>query len=128
MANVTITMDEDTARWVRVEAAKAGKSVSRWVGEVLAGRRRAEADTAWEAGREARLKAGLAFLASPPRDLGLYGKGPTREEVYADVLYRHKHSVVREGHVGEFQTDDRKPLDRGASAKKSRRSQRTKPA
>ncbi len=39
MINVTVSMDEDTARWVRVEAAKAGKSVSRWLGEILAERR-----------------------------------------------------------------------------------------
>jgi hypothetical protein len=32
MINVTISMDEETARWVRVEAANAGLSVSRWVG------------------------------------------------------------------------------------------------
>src|SRR5271163_2710931 len=35
MKNVTISMDEATLRWVRVEAAKAGLSVSRWVGERL---------------------------------------------------------------------------------------------
>ena len=29
MKNVTITLDENLAAWVRVEAAKAGKSVSR---------------------------------------------------------------------------------------------------
>lgn len=127
MVNITITMDEETARWVRVEAAKAGKSVSRWLGEMLAARRRAEADAAWDAGREARQAAMLAFLASPPRDLGLHGKGPTREEMYADVLHRYKHSAVREGHVGACEADGRKPVDRNATAKKSRRSQRAKP-
>jgi hypothetical protein len=35
MTNVTISMDAATLRWVRVEAAKAGQSVSRWVGERL---------------------------------------------------------------------------------------------
>lgn len=48
MANVTISMDGETLRWVRVEAAKAGMSVSRYVGQVLTqqrlggGRSRAE--------------------------------------------------------------------------------------
>ena len=35
MKNVTISMRDDTARWARVEAAKAGKSLSRWIGEKL---------------------------------------------------------------------------------------------
>jgi hypothetical protein len=34
--NVTISMDEATLAWVRVEAAKAGMSVSRWIGRQLA--------------------------------------------------------------------------------------------
>jgi hypothetical protein len=111
MANVTITMDEETARWVRVEAAKAGKSVSRWVGEVLAGRRRAEADAAWEAGREARLKAGMAFLASPPLPLSIDGKLPTREELYDEVLRRYERPGVREGQPEPFEAEARKPVD-----------------
>jgi hypothetical protein len=35
MKNVTITLDEALARWARVEAAKAGKSLSRWIAERL---------------------------------------------------------------------------------------------
>lgn len=35
MRNVTITLDEEVARWVRIEAAKRETSVSRLVGEVL---------------------------------------------------------------------------------------------
>jgi len=35
MRNVTITLDEETARWARIEAAKQGSSVSRLVGEML---------------------------------------------------------------------------------------------
>ncbi len=128
MANVTITMDGETARWVRVEAAKAGKSVSRWVGELLAERRRAEADAAWEAGRAARLEAGLKFLASPPRDVGLYGKGQTRDEMYADVLHRYERSSVREGHIGTYEAEGGRTMDRGPAAKKRRRAQRAKPA
>jgi hypothetical protein len=38
--NVTITLDEETARWVRVEAARRDTSVSSYVGELLAERRR----------------------------------------------------------------------------------------
>lgn len=33
--NVTITLDEETARWARVEAARRDTSVSRFVGDLL---------------------------------------------------------------------------------------------
>jgi hypothetical protein len=36
MKNVTITMNEDVAKWARIEAAKRNTSVSRLVGEMLA--------------------------------------------------------------------------------------------
>ncbi|MDE0122789.1 MAG: hypothetical protein OXN80_09440 [bacterium] len=35
MRNVTITLDDETARWARIEAAKLGTSVSRLVGGML---------------------------------------------------------------------------------------------
>jgi plasmid stability protein len=35
MKNITVTLDEKTAAWVRVHAAKQGKSVSRVLGELL---------------------------------------------------------------------------------------------
>jgi len=35
MKNITITLDETTAAWARVHAAKHNKSVSRLVGEML---------------------------------------------------------------------------------------------
>ena len=47
MKNVTITVDEEVARWARIEAAKRESSVSRMVGGMLAERMRAE--TAYEA-------------------------------------------------------------------------------
>jgi len=40
MKNVTITLDEQTAAWARVHAAKQNTSVSRLVGEMLQGRMR----------------------------------------------------------------------------------------
>jgi hypothetical protein len=42
--NVTITLDEETAQWARVEAARHDTSVSRWVGQLLAERRRSTLD------------------------------------------------------------------------------------
>ena len=41
MKNVTITLDEDTAQWIRVQAANRATSVSRVVGEMLRERRHA---------------------------------------------------------------------------------------
>ena len=35
MKNVTITLDEETAAWIRVYAAQRNMSVSRFVGELL---------------------------------------------------------------------------------------------
>ena len=35
MKNITITVDPETADWVRVKAAEQNKSVSRFVGELL---------------------------------------------------------------------------------------------
>ncbi len=44
MRNVTITLDEETAQWARVEAARHDTSVSRWVGQLLEERRRSTLD------------------------------------------------------------------------------------
>ena len=38
MKNITITLDEKTAAWLRVQAAEQGMSVSRFVGEALRAR------------------------------------------------------------------------------------------
>lgn len=40
MKNVTITLDEETAAWARVYAAKRNVSLSRYVGELLHDRMR----------------------------------------------------------------------------------------
>jgi len=50
--NVTITMDDAVAEWVRVEAARRGTSVSRLLGEWLADKMRQE-DAYAQAMREA---------------------------------------------------------------------------
>ncbi len=33
--NITITLPEDVARWLRVKAAEADRSVSKWIRELL---------------------------------------------------------------------------------------------
>ena len=61
MKNVTITLDEETAAWVRMYAAEHNTSVSRIVGEMLqqqmrAGQQYAEAMRRFLARKPVRLK------------------------------------------------------------------------
>jgi hypothetical protein len=46
MRNVTISLENDLAQWVRIEAAKADKSVSRWIADMLGALRSADHDRA----------------------------------------------------------------------------------
>ena len=74
MKNITITLDADTAAWVRVKAAEQNTSVSRFIGELLQGqmRDRLEYQRAME-----------RFLSRPPIQLGEPGEPlPKREELY----------------------------------------------
>lgn len=74
MKNVTITLDEETARWARIEAARADTSVSRLVGQLL--HRRMLDDQGYEAAMAQFLSAELVELK--PRD----GSYPKREELH----------------------------------------------
>lgn len=74
MQNVTITLDEETARWARIQAAERDTSVSRLVGELL--RERMIADRLY---REAEER----FFSLAPRPLAKKGeRDPRREELY----------------------------------------------
>ena len=73
MRNVTITLEEEVARWVRVRAAEADTSVSRWVGELLSRRMRHDAE--YEEAME-------RFLARPPKALSGGCRYPSRDEVH----------------------------------------------
>jgi hypothetical protein len=74
MKNVTITLDEKTAAWVRVYAAERNISVSRLVGEMLRERMR-ESHEYNEAMRR--------FLAKKPVRLSRSGKRyPSRDELH----------------------------------------------
>jgi hypothetical protein len=74
MRNVTITLEEDVARWIRVEAAKRESSVSRLVGEMLKERMRS-AD-AYEVARR-------QFFAVEPRPLRAEAAPlPSRESLH----------------------------------------------
>ena len=80
MKNVTISLDEDTARWLRVQAATKATSVSRLVGEML---------------RECRLEdseyqnAMARFLDRQPTRLKEEGNDyPDRERLYDRPVLR----------------------------------------
>lgn len=80
MKNVTITLDEETIRWARVEAAKRGISLSRLTAELLRERRC----------REAEYDAAMQrYLSREARSLDDGGKGyPKREELYDRKILR----------------------------------------
>jgi hypothetical protein len=74
MRNVTITLDEETARWARIQAAERDTSVSRLVGELL--QERMIADRLYREAEE-------QFFSLEPRPLGKKGERyPRREELY----------------------------------------------
>ena len=73
MKNVTIVVDDDTARWARMEAARRDTSVSRLVGELL--RRHMEESEGYEHAME-------EFLSRPLRPLSKGGPYPRRDEVH----------------------------------------------
>lgn len=74
MKNITVTLPEETARWVRVRAAENERSVSRWLAELLEGMR---------SGEDAYDVAMKSYLARQPRKLHwLDGRRPTRAELH----------------------------------------------
>ena len=74
LKNVTVTLDRDTARWARVEAARRNTSVSRMLGELL--RREMEADSQY---RDAMTRyLGQEPGHHPPAD----GRRPSRDALH----------------------------------------------
>jgi hypothetical protein len=74
MKNVTITMEEEVARWARIRAAERNTSVSRLVGEMLKEKMQEE---------EAYLPAMERYLAKGPQVLKKAGSPyPRREELH----------------------------------------------
>jgi hypothetical protein len=79
MKNVTITLDPETARWARIEAARRNTSVSRLVGEML--REHREREQAIESA------ANRFFGRTPARMRKTHDPYPTRESLYdRDIL------------------------------------------
>lgn len=74
MKNVTITLPEDTARWLRIKAAEDGRSVSHWNAELPEWMRRQEDD--YEIAMQ-------RYLTMKPRKIEWPGgRPPTREELH----------------------------------------------
>jgi hypothetical protein len=71
--NVTVTLDEETARWARLEAARRDVSVSRLIRELLGER------MVGQAAYEAAMHRYLAGRARPLKHAGRY---PTRDELH----------------------------------------------
>jgi plasmid stability protein len=73
--NVTITLDEEVARWARIRAAEGDTSVSRLVGEMLREKM---------VGEQAYQTAMQEYLSRSPQKLKKRGaKYPKREALYA---------------------------------------------
>jgi plasmid stability protein len=76
LRNVTITLEEDVARWARIRAAERETSVSRLVGELL--REKMLAEQSYEAAMQEYLARPARKLrksaARYPRRADLYGR------------------------------------------------------
>ena len=72
--NVTVVLEEESARWIRVEAARRDTSVSKYLGELVESERRR---------CEGYLAARERFMAREPRALGPAGEPlPSRAELH----------------------------------------------
>ncbi|MFP4615128.1 MAG: DUF6364 family protein [Thiohalorhabdus sp.] len=74
MKNVTISLDEETARWAKVWAAEHDTSVSKLVGDLL--RQRMQEDAEYRAAMERYLSRGAWPLGEPGKKL------PSRDELH----------------------------------------------
>ena len=82
MKNVTITLDEETARLARIKASEREISLSRYIGEVL--RRELRHDAAYEAAYRAWRARKPFPLKGPPQPY------PKREELYDRPVLRRR--------------------------------------
>ena len=74
MKNVTVTLPEDVARWLRVRAAESERSVSKWLADLLQSMKRREDE--YEVAME-------RFLARRPWKMEwVDGRRPTRDELH----------------------------------------------
>lgn len=71
--NVTVTLDEPTARWARVQAARLDTSLSEYLGSLL--RAQMQQETAYE-------EAMQSWLARSPAHISETSTYPTRDELH----------------------------------------------
>lgn len=74
LRNVTVTLDEETARWARVEAARKDTSVSKLLGEIL--RERMAEDAAYASAMARYLAQAPGIHRQPGRPL------PSRDDLH----------------------------------------------
>ncbi|WP_419925181.1 CopG family transcriptional regulator [Candidatus Poriferisocius sp.] len=74
MRNVTVSLDDETARWARIEAARRDTSLSRYVGDLL--REQMTEPEAYERAQQSYLSRGPVTLRVPGQQY------PTRDEVH----------------------------------------------
>jgi len=75
MKNVTVTLPDKTLKWVRIEAAKREKSVSKFLGAIL--EEQMHRDDDYEAAMESFLSREPSVLRVPDEPL------PSRESLYS---------------------------------------------
>lgn len=80
MKNVTISMDEELLREARIEAAKAGLSMSRYLSTLIQQSLHDGPQASREQERERRMKALERFLNGPKLPISENGRMPTAEE------------------------------------------------
>ena len=74
MKNITIALPDESARWLRVRAAQEGRSVSRWLSELIEGMQRHDDES------EVAMKR---LLSTKPQKLEwIDGGRPTRDELH----------------------------------------------
>jgi plasmid stability protein len=73
MKNVTVTLEEEVALWVRVRAAEQNQSVSRYLGDML--RKQMAEEKTYEEAMD-------RFLSRKPSRISDSGSYPARETLY----------------------------------------------
>jgi hypothetical protein len=80
MKNVTISMDDELAQRTRVAAARAGKSVSRYIADKLQEAQQSERSAEEREVRNQQLEALERFFSGPKLKISENGRMPTAEE------------------------------------------------
>jgi hypothetical protein len=97
MKNVTITLPDDLARKARVEAAKADKSLSRFIADMLAERCKGKADAADDADKLRMLKAFWDGPGYPGISKAWKGRDALYAEREDELLRRYESNRLHDG-------------------------------